>query len=88
MEHNIRLLVLPPHTSHLLQPLDMSVFGPLKTHLSRIINRITRLGPRQLQRPEWVKAYYDARDQALRPHNIWSGFRNTGLSPYNPSIVL
>ncbi|KZL82715.1 transposase, partial [Colletotrichum incanum] len=28
--NNIHLLFLPPHTSHVLQPLDQSVFGPLK----------------------------------------------------------
>ncbi|KAL5612103.1 hypothetical protein BROUX41_000349 [Berkeleyomyces rouxiae] len=29
--HNIRLFFLPPHASHVLQPLDLPVFGPLKT---------------------------------------------------------
>lgn len=28
--HNIRLLFLPPHTSHVLQPLDLAVFSSLK----------------------------------------------------------
>jgi hypothetical protein len=28
--HNVVLFVLPPHTSHLTQPLDVGVFGPLK----------------------------------------------------------
>ena len=29
-QHNIHLLYLPAHASHVLQPLDQSVFGPLK----------------------------------------------------------
>jgi 4-hydroxybenzoate polyprenyltransferase len=29
-QNNIHLLFLPPHTSHVLQPLDLSVFSPLK----------------------------------------------------------
>ena len=29
-QNNIHLLFLPPHTSHVLQPLDLAVFGPLK----------------------------------------------------------
>ena len=29
-EHCIEMLTLPPHTSHELQPLDVSVFGPFK----------------------------------------------------------
>lgn len=30
MDNNIVLLILPPHTFHLTQPLDISIFGPLK----------------------------------------------------------
>ena len=27
---NVHLFVLPPHSSHILQPLDVSIFGPFK----------------------------------------------------------
>ena len=29
-DHSVILFVLPPHSSHLTQPLDLGVFGPLK----------------------------------------------------------
>jgi hypothetical protein len=29
-EHNIRFIFLPENSTHLLQPLDVGVFGPLK----------------------------------------------------------
>ena len=32
-EQGIYLFALPPHTSHFLQPLDKSVFGPFKKKL-------------------------------------------------------
>ena len=35
-ENDIQILLLPPHTTSILQPLDVSFFRPLKTHLSRI----------------------------------------------------
>jgi len=35
MKNNIHLVRLPPHTSHLLQPLDVGIFGPLKKHCRR-----------------------------------------------------
>jgi hypothetical protein len=35
MKHAIDLLILPPHTSHMLQPLDVSVFAPLKRALAK-----------------------------------------------------
>ncbi|KAJ8935808.1 hypothetical protein NQ318_023362 [Aromia moschata] len=31
IQENITILKLPPHTSHLLQPLDLAVFKPFKT---------------------------------------------------------
>jgi hypothetical protein len=34
MMHDIDLLVLPPHTLHVLQPLDVGVFEELKKELS------------------------------------------------------
>ena len=34
-KNNIILLCLPPHTTHALQPLDVSVFKALKAHFSR-----------------------------------------------------
>lgn len=36
-QHNIILVGLPPHSSHILQPLDVSVNGPLKQHFKNAI---------------------------------------------------
>ena len=33
--NNVILFCLPPHTTHLLQPLDVAVFSPLKKNISR-----------------------------------------------------
>jgi len=31
-DHGIVMISLPPHTTHELQPLDLTLFGPLKAH--------------------------------------------------------
>lgn len=35
---NITMITLPPHTSHRLQPLDVTFFGPLRTLYNREID--------------------------------------------------
>ena len=41
-EHNIVTLCMPPHSSHLLQPLDVGCFSPLKKAYSRQIEELMR----------------------------------------------
>ncbi len=79
---------MPSHASHLLQPLDLLVFRPLKTHLGQKSDRITRCGASRIRKHEWLKAYHLARPLALRKTNILSGFKAAGLHPYAPSHVL
>ena len=35
-EDGIHIVTLPPHCSHKLQPLDISVYGPLKTAYKKV----------------------------------------------------
>ena len=40
VENNIVLYCLPPHTTNVLQPLDVSVFRPFKIYFSKITDHI------------------------------------------------
>ncbi len=88
MINNIRLLVMPPHASHLLQQLDLACLGPMKTYLSRTLWSVVKSEARQIQRHEWFCAYAAARPLALRKPNIASGFRRAGLFPFALALVL
>ena len=87
MDYNIILLVMPPHASHLIQPLDLSIFGPLKTYLARQTDFFLRTGISRLLKHEWVYCYHAARVQAFRHSNIASGFGHAGLIPFLPNTV-
>ena len=52
MEHLIDLLILPLHTSHLLQLLDVSMFSPLKRTLVDKIDTVARLDSNHISRAD------------------------------------
>jgi hypothetical protein len=84
----IDLFLLPLYSSHKTQPLDLSIFRPLKTALNLEVDRIFRHSTMQLPRVEWTSAYIKARARCFRPSSIESGFRKAGIYPFDPEILL
>lgn len=87
-ESNIVPCRLPSHTSHKLQPCDVSVFGPLKTAYREQVQHLERRGANAVNKEHFVLLYRRARDVALTARNIRSGWSKAGLFPFNPSRVL
>ena len=87
-ENNIVLCRLPSHTSHKLQPCDVSVFSPLKTAYREQVEHLERRGANTVNKEHFVILYRRAREVALTARNIRSGWSKAGLFPFNPSRVL
>jgi len=87
-ENNIIPMILPPHSSHLTQPLNVGIFGPLKKHMSAKIDPLIRMGVPRIQKIEWLAAFVSAHNQAVCHRNILGGFRGTGIYPFSPNKVL
>ena len=79
---------MPAYSSHLLQPLDVGCFGPLKRAYSKLIEQKGRLGYNHIDKLDFLKAYPAAHQEVFTTENIQSGFRATGLIPFNPKAVL
>jgi hypothetical protein len=83
-ENNIIALRMPPHSSHLLQPLDVGCFSPLKKAYGLLmcnrINHITKL--------EFLPCFVAAFNAAITKSNILGGFRGTGLVQLDPEVVI
>lgn len=86
--HQVILLCLPSHTTHYLQPLDRSFFKSLKSHFyetcrlwlkTHVGRRITRYQFGELLTPSWGKA--------ATTQNGSSGFKATGIMPFNREII-
>jgi hypothetical protein len=84
----IDLFLLLLHSSHKTQPLDLSIFGPLKTAINREVDRIFRYSTMRLPCIEWTSAYIKVRARCFRPSSIESGFRKAGIYPFDPEILL
>jgi hypothetical protein len=87
-DHNIVTLCLPPHSSHRLQPLDVSCFGPLKTAYTARLERLFRASYYIITKDDFLAEIPHAIAAAFTASNIQAGFRGAGLVPFNPEAVL
>lgn len=85
--HGVVMLSFPPHCSHKLQPLDRSVFGPLKTFFNSACDGWMKSNPGKTiciyDIPSLVK---DVFPMAATPSNIMAGFKVTGIYPFKRDI--
>jgi hypothetical protein len=87
-ENKIVPLCMPAHSSHLLQPLDVSVFAVLKRAYGGLVEQRMRLGFNTIMKLDFLDAYPAARAEAFKSQNIQSGFIATGITPFNPDRVI
>lgn len=87
-ENNIILCRLPSHSSHKLQPCDVSVFAPLKDAYRDQVERLERGCVGKIGKEHFIYLYSPARERALTSRNIRAGWARAGLFPFNPDRVL
>jgi DDE superfamily endonuclease/Psq-like protein len=85
---NIITLCMPAHASHLLQPLDIACFAPLKRAYGRQVDELVRNHIHHVTKLEFLPAFKAAYQASITEANIRSGFRGAGLVPFNPDAVL
>jgi hypothetical protein len=88
VNNKIILLILPPHNTHLVRPLDGAVFQPLAKAYNILLDDHNQFCGNSLTRECFAKYYQMARSEAVNRANIMSGWRKTGLFPFNPQEVL
>jgi hypothetical protein len=87
-ENKIITLCMPAHASHLLQPLDVGCFGPLKRAYGREIERLMRCSINHISKTEFFPVFHAARRATITESNIRGGFRGAGLAPFDPENVI
>lgn len=79
----ILVLILPPHTTHRLQPLDVGLFQPLSTAYSKHLNEFLygSLGMSKMTKRNFWNVFKHAWNDSFTIKNILHAFEKTGISP-------
>ena len=82
--NKILIFCLPAHASHLLQPLDLSLFGPLKKGWVKACAAFHHLTSVVVNQRNFSKVFNIAWHSSNTPDVIRAGFRRSGIYPFNP----
>ncbi|XP_063222242.1 uncharacterized protein LOC134534428 [Bacillus rossius redtenbacheri] len=87
-ENHITFLTLPPHGSHLTQPLDRVVFAPLKTAYATEAEKWLVQNPGKVITLYQVAGIFGAAYSATASVKLAErAFKATGIEPYDPDVI-
>ena len=79
---------MPAHASHLLQPLDVGCYSPLKRAYGSEISALARNYVTHINKIKFLRTFRAAHDRVFKKENILSSFRGAGLVPLDPEVVI
>ncbi|XP_053395668.1 jerky protein homolog-like [Mercenaria mercenaria] len=86
--NNVVFFVLPPHTSHVTQPLDVGCFGPLKNIYHSECQAYMRRNPgMQINRCNIAEISSKAYNKGVCAENLISAFKKTGVYPLQRTSI-
>ena len=81
-------MAIPPHTSHILQPLDSTPFVQFKHNWqAKLLEWNFTKGAKVLANRFFFEVFWPAWRESMTVGNIQSGFRKTGIFPVNMSAI-
>ena len=87
-KHKITLYCIPSQTTHELQPMDKSVFGPFESYWDQEVLIFMRQNPgKSVGMQRFGAIFSSVCDKAATPANIKAGFRGTGIYPFKPNVI-
>ena len=83
------IFCLPPHTTHISQPLDNGAFAALKLYWKEACREYITLNPgKVVTRYTFFQIFSKAYSRAFTIANITGSFRSTGVHPFNRNALL
>jgi hypothetical protein len=89
-ESKIILAVFPPHATHKLQPLDVVLYGSLSGAYSQELTAYLHnsQGLLTVKKEDLFPLFWTAWTLSFTTANILSSFKNTGVIPMDPDMIL
>ena len=89
-KNQILLAIFPAHATHTLQPLDVALFQPLSKAYTDELNLFIHnpQGLSRIQKRNFFRLFWASWKAAFIKQNILSAFKNTGLYPFDPDLVI
>lgn len=88
-DNNIRFILLPPNSTHLTQPLDVTVFRPIKASWRKIFQEWKKHNKETIRKEVFSRLLNQALNRVTASEkNIKSGFKATSILPLNRHKVL
>ena len=85
-QHSIEIAKLPAHTTHLLQPLDLSVIKPMKEAYDSAAHAFFRRNRRYITKRDFPSLLAEAW-LSYKPQSAFNGFQKAGVHPFNKDVV-
>ncbi|XP_063241735.1 uncharacterized protein LOC134541920 [Bacillus rossius redtenbacheri] len=84
----VSLLCLPSNTTHELQPMDKSVFGPFEAYWDEELMKFwTTYEDRVFNKQHFGYVFSPVWEKSTIPKNIKAGFEACGIFPFNPNRI-
>ncbi|KAJ8340713.1 hypothetical protein SKAU_G00353460 [Synaphobranchus kaupii] len=88
LENGVILLCWPPHTSHVLQPLDVGIFGPLKTEFVHLALNICHFNNSfVLFKRDFGKVFRKAYEKSVEELHMKRAFKACGIVPLDSHAI-
>ena len=89
-QNRILLAVYPPYSTYTLQPLNVVMFKPLATGYSNEVAGFMERsqGLTSMSKRDFFPLFYRAWQASFKETTILKAFEATGLSPFNPEVIL
>ena len=88
-QNKVELLFLPAHSSHVLQPLDLSVFSVVKRFYRQQIQELSCLNDAApVKKERFITSYHKARENGITERVVRAGWAAAGICPLNIDRVV